>query len=160
MVKISYGQIRWVGWATLCAFENPEIGRLQDWIRYPEQLAVQIVLYFFLGLVLEFTYRKLAWGSIFPQDETAEVQPIRSSRDEWHTFKELDPPYAQWVEVLCADGQIRKGIALATSLSGRLIFEIEYEMEIRQQQQAEPMKFAPQYWRFSDDVKGDKNDVF
>ena len=66
------------------------------------------------------------------------------------------------LDILCADGKVRKGKAIATSLAGRLIFEIEYEQEIKKQQQEDPMRFAPKYWRQSHNTNPEKgdNDVF
>lgn len=159
MERISFGQIRWVGWAALCSIEHPEVGRLQDWVNHPEQVAGLIGMYFLFGLVLEFTYRKLVWGSIWPKEEGVSAQQSECVEQGWTSFVDQKPPEDCPLDILCADGNVRKGKAIATSLDGRLIFEIEYEMEIKKQQKEDPMRFAPKYWRQSHNMSHEKGDL-
>lgn len=162
MLKFNYTQMRWIAWAVIFTSEYPEMERLQDWMNSPDQIAGLVAMYFLLGLVLEFSYRKLVWKTFFPPEKRGKEQQSKHVEQGWSSFVEQRPPEDLPLEILCADGQIRRGKTIASSLDGRPIFEIEYEMGVRQQQKEDPMKFAPQYWRASNPKNNEKggSDVF
>lgn len=163
MVKFNYTQMRWIAWTVIVTAEYPEMGNLQDSMNSPGQVAGLLAMYFLLGLVLEFSYRLLVLETIFPPEKRGDEQrsdPVEAKG--WKSFVDQSPPEDLHLDILCADGQVRKGKVIATSLKGRLIFEIEYEMAIRQQQKEDPMRFAPRYWRASNHNHNEKggSDVF
>ncbi len=160
MKRISFGQIRWLGWAILCSIGHPEVWRLQDWGNNTGDIAELIGMYFLFGLLLEFTYRKLAWRTIWPKDEMVDTGQSESVNQGWTSFIDQRPPEDFPLDLLCADGKIRKGKAIATSLDDRQIFEIDYEKCMRHLKEEEAKEFVPKYWRKSNSasqIKGESD---
>lgn len=141
--------LRWVGWSLFWMFLHPEVVSLNTWLADTSSIVPGILTYLITGLVLEFCYRKLVWGSLrLPNAHQNNVCP-ECIENPWISLSQKKPHHESKndFELFCVDGIVRPGTIVYLHGKGYLLAtKLTSKESVEHQQNSVP--FRPTHWRY------------
>jgi len=137
--------VRSVAWACFWIVMNPQLTSAQFW-HQPVQLGILLAQYIASSLILELTYRLLAWGGLYPNKANPAVVRPECPEHPWISLLDRKPELDADVEVFCADGVVRKGAAIPRD-AGSSGLVVQFSKEELNELRKKPEMFIPTHWR-------------
>lgn len=130
-------------WTVMWIIANPEIASVGTWKAEPIWGLRLLVMYLVSGGALELIYRKLAWGKARGNGK----QLSEDSSNPWISLDEHSPQLGKEVEVYCADGNVREGMAVERERDGEVGIVVKFEAGVEQSLINDALAMRPTHWR-------------
>lgn len=146
MVVKKWHVIRAIAWAVIWLNMNPYLKTWEVWRSEPDVIVQSIALYFVSGVILELVYRWLAWGRFSTRKRFRTAIRPECPEHPWICLLDKTPEEMVTVELFCADGVTRKGMAIKQQ-NGAIGFVVEFEQEELPRFQENPWQSRATHWR-------------
>ena len=137
--------LRWAGWTSLWVMTHPELHSVAGWVNEPSLVMGSVAQYWLSGMLLEVTYRKLAWGHVLVRKPYKTAIRPECPEHPWISLFDKVPEFNSKIEVFCADGVTRKAVS-DRHAQGDWFLRVEFEHG-EDKLKRNPWRLRPTHWR-------------